>query len=237
MPLAYDVHEPIHKQPMTASPKHLTVLLVDDGPLIANTLSHFLGRDYTVLTADRRSDAINLLRQPTAQPLRSLGTDHLQLIECFLDYLYSQQTDFASFKLNEQAIERLLAHPSNGNVRELRNIAIRLITKHAGKTLSSCDVERELDMSGASSLTSTAPTTQTERVTYALQESKSQHEFSLDSTLRHCKETCIEATRQLANDNPSQAARLLGINRTTLYSRIDRLGRAKRPIAMTRSDT
>lgn len=236
MPLAYDAHEPIHKQPMTASPKHLTVLLVDDGPLIANTLSHFLGRDYTVLTADRRSDAIDLLRQPTAQPLRSLGTDHLQLIECFLD-LYSQQTGFAPFKLDEQAIERLLAHPSPGNVRELRNIAIRLITKHAGKTLSSCDVERELDMEGASSLTSTAPTIQTERVTYALQESKSQHEFSLDSTLRHCKETYIEATRQLANDNPSQAARLLGINRTTLYSRIDTLGRAKRPIAMTRSDT
>lgn len=236
MPLAYDAHEPIHKQPMTASPKHLTVLLVDDGPPIADTLSHFLGRGYTALTADRRSDAIDLLRQPTAQPLRSLGTDRLQPIECFLD-LYSQQTGFAPFKLGEQAIEQPLAHPSPGNVGELRNIAIRPITKHAGKTLPSCDVERALDMAGAPSLASTAPTIQTERVTYALQESKSQHEFSLDATLRYREKACIEATRQLANDNPSQAARLLGINRTTPYSRIDTPGRAKRPSAMTRSDT
>ena len=77
---------------------------------------------------------------------------------------------------------------------------------------------------------SPAPTfaTSAELVAYALRELKTQHEFSLDATLRHWEEAYIEAARQLAHDNLSQVARLLGINRTTLYNRIDALGRAKR---------
>lgn len=168
-------------------------------------------------------------------PVRELGADRLQLLEHFRT-LYSAQTGFPAFQLNQKTTERLLAYPFPGNVRELRNIVIRLITKHAGKTLTLPELEAELDIAGAASIAavssvSPAPTfaTSNELVAYALRELKTQHEFSLDATLRHWEEAYIEAARQLAHDNLSQVARLLGINRTTLYNRIDALGRAKRP--------
>jgi DNA-binding NtrC family response regulator len=168
-------------------------------------------------------------------PVRELGADRLQLFEHFCT-LYSTQTGFPAFQLNQKTTERLLAYSFPGNVRELRNIVIRLITKHAGKILTLPELEAELDIAGAASIAavsavSPAPTfaTSAELVAYALRELKTQHEFSLDATLRHWEEAYIEAARQLAHDNLSQVARLLGINRTTLYNRIDALGRAKRP--------
>jgi type II secretory pathway predicted ATPase ExeA len=58
--------------------------------------------------------------------------------------------------------------------------------------------------------------------------SRSRHEFDLDATLRRWEEAYIEAAQQLGHGNMSQAARLLGVNRTTLYNRIDTLAREKR---------
>lgn len=167
-------------------------------------------------------------------PVRELGADRLHLFEHFRT-LYSAQTGFPAFQLNQKTTERLLAYSFPGNVRELRNIVIRLITKHAGKTLALPELEAELDIAGAASIAAVSPAptfaTSAELVAYALRELKTQHEFSLDATLRHWEEAYIEAARQLAHDNLSQVARLLGINRTTLYNRIDALGRAKRPPA------
>ncbi len=165
-------------------------------------------------------------------PLRELGTDRLQLLEHFRA-LYSVQAGLPPFQLTEKAAGRLLAYPFPGNVRELRNIAIRLTTKHAGKQVDIHELEAELDIAGgaAASGVSPAPTfaNSAELVAYALRELQTQHEFSLDATLRRWEEAYIEAARQLAHDNLSRVARLLGINRTTLYNRIDALGRAKRP--------
>ena len=68
----------------------------------------------------------------------------------------------------------------------------------------------------------------------ALNDIQSRHDFNLDATLYLWEQAYIEAAQRLAHDNMSQAARLLGINRTTLYNRIDTLARenaAKRNIS------
>ena len=44
--------------------------------------------------------------------------------------------------------------------------------------------------------------------------------FSLDDTLKAWERSYIEAALRLTRGNVSQAAKLLGINRTTLYSRM-----------------
>lgn len=170
-------------------------------------------------------------------PLRELGADRLHLFEHFCT-LYSAQTGLPAFQLDQETTARLLAYPFPGNMRELRNIVIRLLTKHAGKTLTLNELEAELDITGATGVSavsgvSPAPTfaTSAELVAYALHELKTQREFSLDATLQRWEEAYIEAARQLAHDNLSQVARLLGINRTTLYNRIDALGRVKRTSA------
>ncbi|MEZ5626446.1 MAG: helix-turn-helix domain-containing protein [Rhodocyclaceae bacterium] len=48
--------------------------------------------------------------------------------------------------------------------------------------------------------------------------------FSLDDALKTQERAYVEAALRLADGNVSKAARLLGINRTTLYNRMDTLG-------------
>ena len=51
--------------------------------------------------------------------------------------------------------------------------------------------------------------------------------FSLDRHLAETERNYIEAALQLAHGNVSQAARLLGINRTTLYNRMESFARGQ----------
>jgi DNA-binding NtrC family response regulator len=164
-------------------------------------------------------------------PLRDLGEDRVLLLEHFRS-IYAAQADLPQFRLDAAALQRLLAYPFPGNVRELRNIAIRLTTKYAGKEIGVGELEAELDPAndGTTVASITAPTmaSRTELVTIATNDIQSRADFNLDATLRLWEEAYIEAAQRLARDNMSQAARLLGINRTTLYNRIDTLAREKR---------
>ncbi len=162
--------------------------------------------------------------------LRDLGQDRIQLLEHFRS-IYATQAGLPPFNLSEKAVERLSAYRFPGNVRELRNIAIRLTTKHAGKSVDLADLEAELDISGCEpAAVPPEPTFLSGElmVARALQEIQQRPDFNLDATLSRWEEAYIEAAQQLAHGNLSQAARLLGINRTTLYNRIDTLARDKR---------
>ncbi|NJD35664.1 MAG: sigma-54-dependent Fis family transcriptional regulator [Betaproteobacteria bacterium] len=162
--------------------------------------------------------------------LRELGDDCLRLLEHF-QAIYAAQANLAPFRLSATAAERLLAYEFPGNVRELRNIAIRLTTKFAGKQVNADDLEAELDLGNTlpEGAVLAAPTSasRAQLVAIALADLQSRRDFNLDATLQLWEASYIEAARQIAHDNMSQAARLLGINRTTLYNRIDTLERAR----------
>ena len=49
---------------------------------------------------------------------------------------------------------------------------------------------------------------------------QSQTNFSLDQTLKQWEQGYVEAALKITHGNLSQAAKLLGVNRTTLYSRM-----------------
>ena len=49
--------------------------------------------------------------------------------------------------------------------------------------------------------------------------------FNLDDTLKAWEQGYIQAALRLTHGNVSQAAKMLGINRTTLYSRMDQQDR------------
>jgi two-component system nitrogen regulation response regulator GlnG len=46
----------------------IELLIVDDDPLIADSLRYFLGRDYDVTTAPTRMEAVALLRDSMRRP-------------------------------------------------------------------------------------------------------------------------------------------------------------------------
>jgi DNA-binding NtrC family response regulator len=148
--------------------------------------------------------------------LRDMGRDRLLLLEHFRAH-YAAQAGVAPFSLDEPAERAWLAYPFPGNVRELRNIVIRLTTKYGGQRLSVAELEPEFDLQ-TQEVDAGAPR---ERDLAAdAQRELERGGFSLDDTLKAWERAYIEAALRLARGNMSQAARLLGVNRTTLYSRI-----------------
>ena len=164
-------------------------------------------------------------------PLRDLDDDCIRLLDYFRA-VYATQADLQAFRLSTEAGKRLLAYRFPGNVRELRNIAIRLTTKFAGQDVDTGDLEAELDLAAelpaGGVLQAPALEGRAELATIALSDIQSRRDFDLDATLRRWEGAYIEAAQQLAHGNMSQAARLLGVNRTTLYNRIETLAREAR---------
>jgi two-component system nitrogen regulation response regulator GlnG len=142
-------------------------------------------------------------------PLRELAEDRLLLLEHF-----RRQSD-RPFELDGPATERWLRYDFPGNVRELRNIVIRLSAKYPGQRLSAAELEPELDVDIA-----TRDEGRNALVDQALRQLERGGQFDLDQTLKAWERAYIEAALRLTRGNVSQAAKLLGVNRTTLYSRM-----------------
>jgi DNA-binding NtrC family response regulator len=143
-------------------------------------------------------------------PLRELEQDKLLLLEHF-----RRQAE-KPFELDEAATGRWLRYDFPGNVRELRNIVIRLSAKYPGQRLSLAELEPELDVDIDTDASSKDPL-----VEQALRQLERGGQFDLDQTLKAWERGYIEAALRLTRGNVSQAAKLLGINRTTLYSRMN----------------
>jgi DNA-binding NtrC family response regulator len=153
-------------------------------------------------------------------PLRDLGEDSLILLNHFNEF-YARETGQKPFKLDEKAKKRWLAYHFPGNVRELRNIIIRLIAKYAGQTVNDMQLDAEFDLSRQNEVDGVAPIVGTgDLSSYALQHLQNQANVNLDQVLKQWEKAYVDAAMRITHGNLSQAAKLLGINRTTLYSRI-----------------
>jgi DNA-binding NtrC family response regulator len=153
-------------------------------------------------------------------PLRELEEDRYLLLEHFSDF-YARETGQASFKFDHKASQRWLAYHFPGNVRELRNIIIRLIAKYAGQLVNDVQLAAELDL--AKSIGSgEMPLISDENglTAHAHRHLQTQANISLDHVLKAWEKAYVDAALKITHGNLSQAAKLLGINRTTLYSRI-----------------
>ena len=115
-------------------------------------------------------------------------------------------------------------------MRELRNIVIRLTARYPGQTVQKSALEAELDLQDEPLTPINAPPSLVSAESDALIVAASRRlqqpdPFSLDCLLAETERNYIEAALRLAHGNVSQAARLLGINRTTLYNRMESFAR------------
>ncbi|APV52367.1 sigma-54-dependent Fis family transcriptional regulator [Betaproteobacteria bacterium GR16-43] len=151
-------------------------------------------------------------------PLRDLGDDKLKLLDHYRSVV-ATKSGTQAFEMDEGARARWLAYEFPGNVRELKNIVIRLTAKFAGYRVGAAELEAEL-----------APTdgagTRDDPLARARAELTSGRPFSLDTVLKGVEQAYLDAAIEVAQGNMSQAAKLLGVSRSTLYSRLEAAGRA-----------
>ena len=155
-------------------------------------------------------------------PLREMGEDKALLLQHF-SRVYAELAELAPFTLDANAAALWRDYQFPGNVRELKNIVIRLTTKYPGQKLSPLELEPELDQdaqpqASAEPGPSDDPQALIEQAQRHLQRER---QFSLDDMLKAWEQGYIEAAMRLTHGNVSQAAKMLGINRTTLYSRME----------------
>ncbi|MES2364479.1 MAG: sigma-54 dependent transcriptional regulator [Pseudomonadota bacterium] len=152
-------------------------------------------------------------------PLRELGEDKVRLLEHFREF-YAGEAHVKPFLLDSHARQMWEDYHFPGNVRELRNIVIRLTTKCAGQNVTAEQLETELDTDTA--FPSEIPLPNDGKALYdtARKHLQTLANFSLDQTMKQWEKSYVEAALNLTHGNLSQAAKILGINRTTLYSRM-----------------
>ncbi len=153
-------------------------------------------------------------------PLREMGDDRIKLLEYYRN-LYAAKHGATPFSLSEPARAAWLAYSFPGNVRELKNISIRLTAKHAGYVVSLPELLSEFELAA---LPAPAGEAVAGSASVAIaREIESRPAFNLAATLAGIELQYIDAAIELAKGNMSQAARSLGISRSTLYSRLDAL--------------
>jgi DNA-binding NtrC family response regulator len=146
-------------------------------------------------------------------PLRDHPEDVPDLARRFCARLASEN-DRERLTLDDGATEALAAHDWPGNVRELVNLVERLVVFCDSDVITAPDVARELERSprprAPSSTDESPPATSVPGA--GLAERKNEAERS-----------AIEEALERARGNRTQAARLLGISRRTLYKRMSAL--------------
>lgn len=152
-------------------------------------------------------------------PLRELGDDKLKLLD-FYRAQYAQRHGTQPFTLDEAARNAWLEYFFPGNVRELKNIVIRLTAKYAGYVVSA--EQLTLEFEAMPPLVAGEPGDR-DAAEGARSEIASSAAFNLAASLATVELRYIDAALELARGNMSQAARLLGLSRSTLYSRLEAL--------------
>ena len=158
-------------------------------------------------------------------PLRDLGEDKLKLMEHYrAQYAAKYAPPHADaqalppFTLTEDAREAWLAYRFPGNVRELKNIVIRLTAKYAGYQVGKTELLAEFEMLDEPSLLAVSNAGPRKDLRAEIENNVT---FSLDTKLKELELQYIDAALDLCQGNMSQVARVLGISRSTLYSRIE----------------
>jgi DNA-binding NtrC family response regulator len=152
-------------------------------------------------------------------PLREQAEDKLTLLQHFRAH-FADEVGVKPFTLTPDAQKLWEEYHFPGNVRELRNIVIRLTTKYAGQTVSALELEGEFDLDLVNPATIPIPSDSQGLQEYARSHLRSMHNFSLDQVMKQWEKSYVEAALSMTHGNLSQAAKILGVNRTTLYSRM-----------------
>ena len=171
---------------------------------------------------------LNVARLALA-PLRERPGDVLPLAKHFLD-LYGPVLGGDRVELTPEAVDRIVAHPWRGNIRELENAVHHAALVSRGGLVTPQDLllsESEVGATASSRLEqAAASSSESERARAALEAAVRLLLSSDDGSCLHRSiEEIVFATAYAASDrNQLQTARLLGISRNVVRARLVEYG-------------
>jgi DNA-binding NtrC family response regulator len=153
--------------------------------------------------------------------LREREKDSL-LLRMHFQNLY--EDSIKHFSLNEEANKLWIEYDYPGNVRELRNVVIRLGTKYPSRIITRDILENEFEIDVVKEKVESLKTGFSSgrfNDVWLMKEIGS-GEFVLDEALNELENHCINLAMGMFDGNLSKVAKVLHINRSTLYSRIQK---------------
>jgi DNA-binding NtrC family response regulator len=136
-------------------------------------------------------------------PLRDRGSDVLLLAQAFLDK-FSQRMKKPGLRLSTQVVDKLLQYNWPGNVRELENCVERMVALARFEEITVEDLPERLRAYRSEQ--------------FMLAADHAEEVVRLEELERRY----IQRVLKLVDNNKSQAAELLGLDRRTLYRKIER---------------
>ncbi|MCB5267613.1 MAG: sigma-54 dependent transcriptional regulator [Candidatus Cloacimonetes bacterium] len=130
-------------------------------------------------------------------PLREHSEDIPGLVQHFLTK-YARELGQSIPRISENALKRLMQHPWQGNIRELENLIYQLVLMRETNDIRSADLPDYLKYTIESAI-------------------------DYDRTLAQVEADYIRDILKLTGGNKALTARRLGIDRKTLYNKLDRL--------------
>ncbi|MGF1469929.1 MAG: sigma-54-dependent transcriptional regulator [Sandaracinaceae bacterium] len=146
----------------------------------------------------------------TVPPLRARRGDIAPLAQRFVRR-HAHENRRGDVTLDAEALARLEALPWPGNVRELSNLVERLVVLTDAETIGAAEVEAELARHPPRRPSDPGPGPDGSTAT-------------LEERRQHAEREWIRQVLAQTGDNRTQAARILGISRRTLYNKLDELG-------------
>ncbi|MCX6128931.1 MAG: sigma 54-interacting transcriptional regulator [Proteobacteria bacterium] len=168
----------------------------------------------------------------TLPPLRDRKGDVRQLLDYFLELSNQQHCLHNPCYITPEVFQCLERYPWPGNVRELQNLIERLVVMSGGGTitLDSLPFEyRQLKAGATSRPRETLPIIEElpDRTIWSTSENPldpvellPETGINLESYIEHLENSLIMQALERTGNNKNQAAKLLGLNRTTLVERI-----------------
>jgi len=156
-------------------------------------------------------------------PLREREGDIPLLEEYFLSR-YAAENGVVNPGITKEAINMLCAYSWPGNVRELANIIQKVLIFNRGAPIVQEEISQALNEKGRRSAGDTEK--QDQDLLNFIQKELAQTDKNdlFDSCMNHFAAMIIREALNICGGNRTQAAKLLGLSRPTLHSRIEKYG-------------
>ena len=156
-------------------------------------------------------------------PLRA-RRDDIELLSNYFCQMFAEANGKREAKLDESALTALRSQRWPGNVRQLQNFVERLVVLSEQSVITSADVQAELAQHPVFLTQATGSTAPLRNAAMTTGSAGATNVGPLSEEVRTAEKRALERALRHSKGNRSLAARLLGISRATLYSKLEEHG-------------